>query len=505
MHRIQNYKLSDLVTDFLRENSTCRRHTKQIVTFEKEPANDNQFIKTVTIQMDEMYTKLSSKERNDLNRYPKRLLEQAYLEVKPSSPVSSCPLYRTFETDKFLVMHFHDGVPRKVIELLLKTGISIKILGQQNVLHFTYFGQSNSQLRNRTCVLYSGSELGDIEGLISTFGDFSTLKTPSKRSARIGLLLSSSLPTIHLKGEEIVKINDIERNDFNFTDGCGFMSTSLVKKIMHALSPERNEADSGNEIATLPSAFQVRIKGCKGMLVHNPKLPSGIQVRPSMEKFNWIQNEPYVLGIVDNGKAYSKPFCFGSLNKQFIRLLSALGIEDEVFLRKQEKYFKELDELMTSRYLQIKYLFASGHVEMAEKLLQTNNAPDIETLSTLRKIANEARTSRSRDKAGSFQKASVEPARKLRIPIEESRNVYGIADPTGKIEYGCCFFQPTMGDGPCAQPLHGISVVICKNPCYHPGDIRVLKCQDVIECRHLVDCIVFPTQGKLTYKLFRYS
>lgn len=43
-----------------------------------------------------------------------------------------------------------------------------------------------------------------------------------------------------------------------------------------------------------------------------------------------------------------------------------------------------------------------------------------------------------------------------------------------------------------AQAAFGLQV---RNPCYHPGDIRILKAVDVPGCRHLKDCVVFPVRG----------
>ena len=40
------------------------------------------------------------------------------------------------------------------------------------------------------------------------------------------------------------------------------------------------------------------------------------------------------------------------------------------------------------------------------------------------------------------------------------------------------------------------SVVVTKNPCHHPGDIRVFLAVNVPELRHLKDVIVFPQRGK---------
>ncbi|OVA10030.1 RNA-dependent RNA polymerase [Macleaya cordata] len=39
-------------------------------------------------------------------------------------------------------------------------------------------------------------------------------------------------------------------------------------------------------------------------------------------------------------------------------------------------------------------------------------------------------------------------------------------------------------------------VVVAKNPCLHPGDMRVLQAVNVPALHHMVDCVVFPQKGK---------
>ena len=38
-------------------------------------------------------------------------------------------------------------------------------------------------------------------------------------------------------------------------------------------------------------------------------------------------------------------------------------------------------------------------------------------------------------------------------------------------------------------------VVVTRNPCLHPGDVRQLDAVDVPQLSHIVDCIVFPRRG----------
>ena len=85
---------------------------------------------------------------------------------------------------------------------------------------------------------------------------------------------------------------------------------------------------------------------------------------------------------------------------------------------------------------------------------------------------------------------------KLSILVPESRNVFGVCDPLGLLQYGECFFRPYIRGQP--TTLSG-EVLVAKNPCYLFGDVRRLTsiANDRVKgLEHLVDCIVFPTCGK---------
>jgi RNA-dependent RNA polymerase len=108
---------------------------------------------------------------------------------------------------------------------------------------------------------------------------------------------------------------------------------------------------------------------------------------------------------------------------------------------------------------------------------------------------------------------------RIRIPVGNARNMFGIVDEYRVLEYGQVFVQySTMheeklfpkGEVPFyrleddldsdrpppaeCKILRG-RVVITKNPCHHPGDLRVFEAIDVPQLRHLKDVVVFPQKG----------
>lgn len=75
----------------------------------------------------------------------------------------------------------------------------------------------------------------------------------------------------------------------------------------------------------------------------------------------------------------------------------------------------------------------------------------------------------------------------------------GTIDETGLLKEDQVFIQcnPTMfelnSDG--SKFIVESKVMVAKNPCMHPGDIRVMNSVDIPDLRHMVDCIVFPSVG----------
>ncbi|KAF3648006.1 hypothetical protein FXO37_19673 [Capsicum annuum] len=98
---------------------------------------------------------------------------------------------------------------------------------------------------------------------------------------------------------------------------------------------------------------------------------------------------------------------------------------------------------------------------------------------------------------------------KSRIFVPSGRWLMGCLDELGELELGQCFIQvssPSLENcfvkhGPKfsdlkknLQVIKGL-VIITKNPCLHPWDVRILEAVDVPGLHHLYDCLVFPRKG----------
>jgi hypothetical protein len=114
--------------------------------------------------------------------------------------------------NQFASILFDQKLDNQFLENILSNGIYI------NNQQYNFIGYSNSQLRGRSCYLYAASN-EEIQKMIDDNGDFDKIKNISKRAARIGLLFSSCTPTIHIQSEQVIQIDDVERNGHTFTDG----------------------------------------------------------------------------------------------------------------------------------------------------------------------------------------------------------------------------------------------------------------------------------------------
>ncbi|CAN6479815.1 unnamed protein product [Victoria cruziana] len=334
---------------------------------------------------------------------------------------------------------------------------------------FEFLAYSSSQLKENSLWMFASHPELSADDIRQWMGDFSSIRNVAKYAARLGQSFSSSTETLHVYAHEVENIPDVVNDKYTFSDGIGKISLLFAKRVAKKCACK-----------TTPSAFQIRYGGYKGVVAVDPTSSFELSLRNSMCKYKSDNTQVDVL-------AWSKyQPCF--LNRQIINLLSTLGVEDRIFETKQNEVVVELDKILTdaeSALNSLELMPSSENKNILAEMLHCGYKPDSEPfLLTMLQTLQATKL--------------FELRKKTKILIPEGRTMMGCMDETRTLEYGQIFVQYS-GIGNAERRHTSIvkgSVVVAKNPCLHPGDVRVLHAVDVPALHHMVDCIVFPQKGE---------
>lgn len=414
---------------------------------------------------------------------PCLFLSQAELRLSINSPERGQTnrfLQKRGSSEGVFLLEFSREVPPHIVCDVLG-GNGLRIQGEL----YNFLGCSSSGLKARKCWLLKGSQ-DHAHRTRQELGNFAAIKTISKQVARFSLLLSNVVPT-PICPASVLKEPDVERNGSNFTDGCGCISADLAEKIFrHAQKGLRRVKDKGTAV---PSVFQIRHQGNKGVLTKNSLLdPKSVVIRPSMTKFE--TSEFPEICVCD----YSRPHAYGHLNRQFIQLLSGLGVPDEVFEELQQQHFERVRNMLHDRDSALMLLEGENKSEEFADYMEGKKDDDV-AFADLRNLRS----------------TLIGQSERLRILVPESRTLFGVAERPqfcnkipreGILKPGECLVRITMRGQEQPYSLSGQQVMVGKNPSYLLGEIRVLKAVSSAERpelrqieRDCVDCIVFPIEG----------
>eukprot|EP01018_Ginkgo_biloba_P005535 Gb_17278 [translate_table: standard] len=353
---------------------------------------------------------------------------------------------------------------------------------------FEFLAFSSSQLRESSVWMFASADTVNADSIRKWMGDFFAIKNVAKCATRMGQSFSSSTETLDVYEHEIDFISDIEVDSgstrYTFSDGIGKISLSLAKQVAIKCGCDKR----------IPSAFQIRYGGYKGVVAVDPKSSWKLSLRRSMWKYNSKNTSLDVLSWTRFGP------CF--LNRQIITLLSTLGVEDHHFEMLQKQAVTLMDQLLTNRdkaldVLQI--MFAGENHNVFTEMLSCGYSPAFEPYLSM--MLHAFRASKL-----------LELKNKARIFVSKGRCLMGCLDETRTLKYGEVFIQASHAPGNRQSPDAGLSafgqngldhttsivegkVIVAKNPCLHPGDVRILLAVNIPSLHHMVDCIVFPQQG----------
>lgn len=362
---------------------------------------------------------------------------------------------------------------------ILRNGI---LIGDKK---FDFLAFSSSQLRESSAWMFAPRDGLTAAEIREWMGNFRQIRNVAKYAARLGQSFSSSTETLSVHRNEIEIISDVKiergNTEYVFSDGIGKISAEFAKKVASKCGLRDNP----------PSAFQIRYGGYKGVVAVDPTSSKKLSLRDSMRKY---ESELTKLDVL----AWSKyQPCF--LNRQLISLLSTLGIRDEIFEKKQREAVRQLDAILTDplKAQEALELMSPGeNTNILKEMLICGYKPDAEPFLSM--MLQTFRASKL-----------LELRTKTRIFIPNGRSMMGCLDETRTLNYGQLFVQ--FSDARYRQ-LFGESslfsssrsqrcfivegwVFVAKNPCLHPGDVRVLKAVNVPALHHMVDCVVFPQKG----------
>uniref|UniRef100_A0A453IJW5 RNA-dependent RNA polymerase n=3 Tax=Aegilops tauschii subsp. strangulata TaxID=200361 RepID=A0A453IJW5_AEGTS len=377
----------------------------------------------------------------------------------------------------------------------LKTGLYYRILSilkegfSIGPKKYEFLAFSASQLRGSSVWMFASNDSLKAEDIRRWMGHFEEIRSVSKCAARMGQLFSSSRQTVEILPRDVEEIPDIEVTTDGtkhiFSDGIGKISEKFAKDVAYEI---------GLDPMNPPSAFQIRYGGYKGVIAVDPDSFRRLSLRPSMKKF---ESKSTMFNIT----SWSKPQpCY--MNREIISLLSTLGIRDEIFELMQQDDMRELDEMLTNREAALSVLGKIGSTETktASKMLLQGYEPSLEPyLLMILKAHQDNRLTDIRTRC--------------KIHVPKGRVLIGCLDETGELKYGQVYIRITKNSKEQkdnGQPYFSKDnrkdktavvvgkVAISKNPCLHPGDIRVLEAvyDHGLYANNLVDCVVFPQRGE---------
>lgn len=349
--------------------------------------------------------------------------------------------------------------------------------------HYQFLAFGNSQLREHGAYFFAPTDDLTPQDIRDWMGDFKDIRIIAKHASRLGQCFSTTRVFKSCK-VDCVKIDDIERNGYRFSDGVGKMSPVVARLLTEeVMGPKRKYP-----VEYQASCFQFRLGGCKGVLAVDPNVPGlEVHIRPSQRKF-WSRHAK--LEIIRCSQ-----YACAALNRQLIQVMTALGVDEICFTKRLAKMLKDYHMAVS---------VPSKAMELLTKHIDANQMTLV--------IANLVR--------GGFMQ-SQEPfllsllhlwrawtikylKEKARIAIDQSAFLLGVMDETASLrgyehndgpndlsQIFCQVSNPLTGEfkvitGPC---------IVARNPSLHVGDVRVVEAVDIPALHHLVDVVAFPQTG----------
>ncbi|KAI8932824.1 hypothetical protein NX059_010307 [Plenodomus lindquistii] len=477
----------------------------------------------------------------------------------------SCQFQRMFGSDRFLYLTFpsfsenkpdrftQDQMPQIEDQWKLWLLREHTFLGRTwRVLHIEPIKRKGSQRKDgkdesadKRVVLFatSGHGITNPMSIGEMLNEFMTLGENQEQNfckayARLDLGLSRTIPTLEFKPSQIRRVPDKlsdgsqEAVDFNdksldwsercskpevMNDGCARISVGAALRVWEAY---RNATGSDEP---LPSAFQGRVRGAKGMWMVSAEAHTRdeehtsiwIEITDSQSKFEPCQDDR-------NDSSYNRhrltfnyvqhSFVNGStdLHISFIPILVNRGVKRDVIAEFMIKHLdverKQLLEMLTEPVKLHNWVTKQGSTPPASGIVPYEAGLPIALSEKVKLLLRAGFTPQDSPFLAKVftrfiqQRQSVMEQR-LRAPLGSATFLLGLADPMGVLEPGQVhinFSSPFVDEftRQTYRHLDGLEVLVSRQPACRSSDIQKVRAVAHPKLTHLRDVIVFPTRGE---------
>ncbi|KAL0077024.1 RNA-dependent RNA polymerase RdRP [Phycomyces blakesleeanus] len=333
---------------------------------------------------------------------------------------------------------------------------------------FDFLAYSKSQLLEHGCWFFAPTQNLTTTMIRDWMGDFSDEKVIASYGNMMGQCLSSTYPITPMEGKEVDYIDDLIRGNNLFSDGVGKVSPKLAREISSKLDLKR-----------IPSAFEFRLGGAKGVLCLSNYLNGRkINLRPSQIKFESRSN---MLEITRASK-----FLPAYLNQQTITLLSSLRIDDSVFMTMFDKMVNQLSRMLETPLEAINALTTSiddhstvlSMARMVESGFLLTKDPYLVNMIHL------------------FRASILKNLKKnAKIIVPEGGFLMGVLDETNTLGENEVFIQISNPLSGTARRIIKGETLIYRDPCFNVNQMRVVTAVDSPQLHHIYNVIVFSSKG----------
>ncbi|KAG8753682.1 hypothetical protein FRC12_011463 [Ceratobasidium sp. 428] len=377
--------------------------------------------------------------------------------------------------------------------------------------YYALLAYSQSGFREHRCFfssrfVFQGSNVTP-ESIRTSLGDFTrVIHCPARYGARMSQAFTATYPSIIISKSVILQLRELETEErpedetLQFSDGCGTISRELAKEVWEGMNeklPESRRRER-HEHEPIPSVFQIRIGGYKGMVRLDPRLTGRkLGLRPSMDKFE----APNDLSLEIAWVPEQPTRCI--LNRTLVMLMWTNGVESSVFenlmasalelTTTNMETFEGVAKLLVTHRLGNSFLLSSTFHNLARLQLGPDQ-PGVRTTG-LHKLMNAL-----------LYRIKVSLKHKANIPVPGGHTLVGVCDEENYLRpreiYACVQYFDRSTKTLYKKYLKG-RMLVTRSPVIHPGDAQILWAIGspplgspfAREGGDLPNCVVFSTRG----------